>query len=605
MQALRIAAISLITLLGCGVAVAAAGHGNRGVRLDPAPRRAQTQAGDASSEPEKPTAAQAPARSAPTAPTPAGRTAKADDVVVRAGKVSIRIKRIAIAGSSLSDGDVATLFDTKDARILEERLRKLDASSIAIPEISGDWVDGGKTMHFTQRDVLLKDVHGGRAATGIAASASLTIEDRSDQTRVSTGDTTFEGVDLAQIVHLATHQDAGEILRPLCEQIAIRAISIGDPIRDSRPVTISTIQATKLAARPLGEGFLAADGEGGAASLDDVIHSLAAASIEANDVALAGPAGTSTGSLKSLTLRQVAVRGFAGARISHFELSGLAVEGNDRQPGQIALGSAEIDNVAVSAAPVPSIDRIDLRDLSVDVPSEDTAKAEDGTKAGQRFTLSVAHAGYSAPGLVLGELPAKAALSIEHAAFELPPDNAATPVLLAMGYKHLDLSGEAVSRYDGAARTLDLDRLSLSGAGLCALEVKAGLAGVSDGIVSQDDALQKAAAAAVVVKLLDVTLKNDGLIDKAIGFKAAIDGIPIERERTAIAQSLDDGLAGLDLRGSLKAERIVAALQKFIADPKTLHIALTSKNGLGAASLPLIDSPRALLDAVEVDASAD
>ena len=129
---------------------------------------------------------------------------------------------------------------------------------------------------------------------------------------------------------------------------------------------------------------------------------------------------------------------------------GLAMEGNDKQPGKLSLASAEIENVATNATPVPSIDRIDLRDFIADIPTDD------GNKSGERITVAVAHAGYEAPGLVIGRLPAKATLSIDHAVFDVPPDSGAAPMLLAMGYKRLDLSSESRSRYDAAGQMLDL-----------------------------------------------------------------------------------------------------------------------------------------------------
>ena len=304
-----------------------------------------------------------------------------------------------------------------------------------------------------------------------------------------------------------------------------------------------------------------------------------------------------TDGLQSLALKHVAVRGLGEGRLAHFELRGLAIQGNEKQPGRLALASAEIDNVATNATPVPSIDRIDLRDLAIDVPTND--------KSGQRFALSVTHAGYEAPGLVIGRLPVKATLSIEHATFDVPPDSGAAPMLMAMGYKHLDLSSESRSRYDAAAQTLDLDRLSLTGVGMGTLEVKLALAKVSEEIVSQVDAVQKAAAAAVLVRTLDLTLRDDGLIDKAIAFKAAADGVTVEQERTNLEQLIDLGIVGAGLQDSPKAQMVVAALRKFIENPKVLHIALSSKTGLGADAMPMLGNPQALLDALDVQAGAD
>ena len=580
MKALKLAAVLLsTTALCCGALLGSAAAAD-------AP---QLKAGNLVSQP-------------PTGATPAS-TATADDIVVTGGTTTIRIKHVEVAGSPLNSADVAALFATKDAKVLEARLRTLDAASIVIPEIIGDSVEGSRQMHFIQKDVLLASVKGGRAATGSAATAVLEFKDDKNDTRVSTGATTFKGLDLAQIVHLATgpRTDDGDAPRPVCDEVAIQTVtSGGSALKDGPPVTIATVHATGLKGRPLKTDLGGAnDAKADAAALNDIAHSFSADLVEANDFALAGPVSASTHGLKSLALKHVAARGLGDGRLARFEMIGLAMEGNDKQPGKLSLASAEIENVATNATAVPSIDRIDLRDFIADIPTDD------GNKSGERITVAVAHAGYEAPGLVIGRLPAKATLSIDHAVFDVPPDSGAAPMLLAMGYKRLDLSSESRSRYDAAGQTLDLDRLSITGTGMGTLDIKLALGKVSEGIVSQNDAVQKAAAAAVVVKTLDLTLRNDGLIDKAIGFKAAIDGVSLDQERTNLGQIIDLGLVGFGLQGSAKAQLVVAALHKFIAAPKTLHIALSSKDGLGADAAPLIGSPQALLDALEVEASAD
>ncbi len=54
-----------------------------------------------------------------------------------------------------------------------------------------------------------------------------------------------------------------------------------------------------------------------------------------------------------------------------------------------------------------------------------------------------------------------------------------------------------------------------------------------------------------------------------------------------------------------KARLVGAAIAKFIADPKTLHVAIESKSGLGAAAIGLLGSPDLILDALDVQATAD
>ncbi len=540
----------------------------------------------------------------------------ADDIVFNNGRMTFHIKHLEIAGSPLSAGDVATMFGGKDAKTLEAQLRKLDAASIVIPEITG--VDEATQTHFVQKQLLLADVHGGRATAGSAATAVFTSPIDQRSTKVTIGATTFRGLDLAQIAHLAAgpRADDSEAQRSICDELAVQAFTIQSFAidasgKDSQPLTIATISEKGLRGRPLSaEAFKlvntreaeakddVVEKKNNALVADDLSHSFSVDLVQADDFAVVGSVGDGIEGLKSFGLKHLALHDFAAGRLGEFELSRLVAEGNEKQPGRIALGAASIVNSGIVNG-FPSVDKIDLRDIAIDVPVGDKGNPE------SRLAMTVTHAGYEAPGLVIGKLPPKANMSIEHAVFDVPPDSGAAPMLLAMGYKHLDLSSESVSRYDAAEQTLDLDRVLLTGVGMGALDIKLGLAKVSETIVSQNDALQKAAVAAVLVKMLDIKLRNDGLIDKAIGFKAAVDGVTLEQERTNIVQLVDTGLVGIGLQGSAKAQGIVAALHKFIADPKTLHIAVASKSGLGAASMGLIDSPQALLDAVDVEASAD
>ena len=548
--------------------------------------------------------------------SPAAGGTIADDIVFIDGRTTFHIKHLEIAGSPLSAGDVATMFGGKDAKALEEQLHKLDAASIVIPEITGD--DEATQTHFSQKQLLLADVHGGRATTGSAAVATFTTHGDQRTVKVTVGATTFRGLDLAQIAHLAAgpRTDDSEAQRSICDDLAMQAFtiqssSIDAGAKDGQPLTIATISEKGLRGRPLSaeafklvntKGTEAKDDEAekknNALVADDLSHSFSVDLVQADEFAIAGPLGEDAEGLKSFGLKHLALHDFAAGRLGEFELDRLVAEGNEKQPGKIALGTASMVNSGVVNG-FPSVDKIDLRDIVIDIP------VNEKSGPASHLAMTVTHAGYEAPGLVIGKLPQKANMSIEHAVFDVPPDSGAAPMLLAMGYKRLDLSSESVSRYDTAAQTLDLDRVSLSGVGMGTLDVKLGLANVSQSIVSQTDAVQKAAVAAILLKTFDLKLRNDGLIDKAIGFKAAIDGVTLEQERTNIVQLIDTGLVGLGLQGSTKAQNVVAALHKFIADPKTLHIALASKDGLGAGSLSMIDSPQTLLDAVDLQASAD
>ena len=57
--------------------------------------------------------------------------------------------------------------------------------------------------------------------------------------------------------------------------------------------------------------------------------------------------------------------------------------------------------------------------------------------------------------------------------------------------------------------------------------------------------------------------------------------------------------------GSPKLKPLEDALATFIAKPKTLHLAIATKNGLGIADMGLLGDPNALLDVLDIQANAN
>jgi hypothetical protein len=60
------------------------------------------------------------------------------------------------------------------------------------------------------------------------------------------------------------------------------------------------------------------------------------------------------------------------------------------------------------------------------------------------------------------------------------------------------------------------------------------------------------------------------------------------------------------MMGNSPASKAIGnAVAKFLADPKTLRISARSRDGLGASDLMMLSDPLALLDKVEISASAN
>ena len=89
----------------------------------------------------------------------------ADDIVVTTPQEVYRVKHIELAGSALSSADLAALFDPKNATPIGERLSRLTADQVRIPEVSADETAGEIKTRRTYRDVVLTNVASGRIAT--------------------------------------------------------------------------------------------------------------------------------------------------------------------------------------------------------------------------------------------------------------------------------------------------------------------------------------------------------------------------------------------------------------------------------------------------------
>ena len=59
------------------------------------------------------------------------------------------------------------------------------------------------------------------------------------------------------------------------------------------------------------------------------------------------------------------------------------------------------------------------------------------------------------------------------------------------------------------------------------------------------------------------------------------------------------------LGGGANIRAIGAAIATFITEPKTLHIAAASKNGVGAADMGMLATPDVLLNTLDIKASAN
>ncbi len=177
-------------------------------------------------------------------------SASVEDVTIEAGPSTYKIKRIDLAGGSLSASDLRQIFDSKQPQTLVERLARLSAATITIPELTILTRISAATQQFSYRDIALNGVVSGKAATASAAGASFTLSDpRASDAAGAYGQIGAKDVDLVLAANLLTqapdNPDAPK--RPLYQSVSIDGFHLGNA---HFGVDIKSLTAAAVKARP-------------------------------------------------------------------------------------------------------------------------------------------------------------------------------------------------------------------------------------------------------------------------------------------------------------------------------------------------------------------
>ena len=565
--------------------------------------------------PAPPSGAQAPTEVPPVAPpTPNGGIIQADDVSITRGATTIRIKSIEMAGTSLSNADLAALLDPKAPGSVADRLRKVSAVAVIIPEIAVDDTTAGSERHGVIRRILLAKVVAGKAAAVSAAETSLALTDGQEAVNGSTGSFEAANVDLAQLAHVAetARTDAAEPILPLFDKAVINTVKLTNVTRNAS-LSAASLAATGVRARALAKGIAAAGATvsgatpmagtpdpNTAALLRDLAQSFAIATLDGDDIASRSKASDGE---TSFTAAHIGLKAMDAGTVGAFEMRDFHLAG---PAATLSIGTATVGAFDIPQAGQPDRTaarpgQVDLRTIAVDVTTRD--KTAPGKATQVKFTVDHFAAQQTGGGAATA-IPTSGSATIDNLGFDVLADSALTRSLYDMGYRHVSLSCVLTSTYDPAVQELSVHRLAVEDPALGAVDVALLLSNVTQGLVSPNAQIQQASAIAILAKTLDLKVINKGLFDNALALKAQQDGISVADERQADVDFFANKLPMI-LGDGANARTIGGAVAKFVADPKSLHIALRSKEGLGVAALGMLGDPGAVLDSLDVQATAN
>lgn len=174
------------------------------------------------------------------------------------------------------------------------------------------------------------------------------------------------------------------------------------------------------------------------------------------------------------------------------------------------------------------------------------------------------------------------------------------------GYRDLDLDLVADLAWDEGRREVALREVALSGRDMGALRLTGTVGGVGPEIFSAGIPASELLMFTASAKALDLTVENTGLFERFIASQSKALSLKPEELRQEYVSASQFGVP-IILGGSAGARAIGTAMGQFVQKPGRLVLKARSRDaaGLGFADFALARSPAAILDRVEVEATAE
>jgi hypothetical protein len=546
-------------------------------------------------------------------------TITAENVVIDGTEATYHIARIELAGTDLHEEDLKNLLDAKNTSPLAERLSKLSAAKIAISEASIAQKGQSTNATFVYRDVELTNVAKAYVGDGKIAALNVTLTSPDAETATATcGPVRIKGYNIAQNIKIMSEKAGNaEQPQPLYDSFAVAKceLNLGNATIEiaslslanvkGRPLRLPVETATEIFGRDqdVDDPELVAKRR---AYLADIYSSIEAAAFDAADVQITSTQdGTPTFSFGKISLAH-----FADSKIGELRFDGMnvAAKGNKLKLGDGVFRAVNLVNIGKiltrqasdPVEPMPVLDQFSIEGLDVDAADNGT-DAADGA-AHTRFQIAkLDMTGADA----IGGIPTRFAMGLDHFTADtrdLGPSEWGG--IANLGYTKIDLSGKFAMHFDPGKEELAFEELSVNGTEMGSLKLSGQFSNVSSDLFSPDQSLAEAALLTSLINHVDIKVENGGLLEKIIAANAKKSGKSADEIRRNYIAAVSIGVPAM-LENGPNAKAIGAALAKFIAAPKTLHIVARSPDGLGASDFALIKQPGALMDKLEIQATAN
>jgi len=280
------------------------------------------------------------------------------------------------------------------------------------------------------------------------------------------------------------------------------------------------------------------------------------------------------------------------------------------ETGSFRAGALTIDEIDVSSvlnglikgslmAAKPTVARLSWNGFEATFPDKDvSATAPGGNMVKIRLGALDAQTTFE------GGMPTKSTTAIRNLVVELPKASETGKTLADAGYERIDVSMTTGIAFNQAKKSLMIDDLTISGVGMGSVGLRAEFGNIDPALLTGDPMAALATLMTVEFTSTELTIVNDGLIDKALAVAAKEQGKKPEQLKKE-AGAMVTQFAPMMLGGDPSSLQVAAALGAFIRDPKSLSVKVSGKDGPLKFTDMDFDQPMSILQDLEITAAAN
>ena len=280
------------------------------------------------------------------------------------------------------------------------------------------------------------------------------------------------------------------------------------------------------------------------------------------------------------------------------------------EQGSFRAGALTIDEIDVSSvlnglvkgsllAAKPTVARLSWNGFEASFPDKDTpASAPGGNMINVRLGALDGQTQFE------GGTPTKSATAIRNLVVELPKASETGKTLAQAGYERIDVSMTTSIAFNPAKKSLMIDDFTISGVGMGSVGLRAEFANIDPAMLNGDPMAALATLMTVEFASTELTIVNEGLIDKALAVAAKEQGKKPEQLKKE-AGAMVTQFAPMMLGGDPASLQVAAALGAFIRDPRSLSVKVSGKDGPLKFTDMDFDQPMSILQELDITAAAN